>query len=117
MTLTQRDYQSFEEGTGFGDWCGNLLLKVFPDSFNTEDIVDVSFAMEMSIRFEQLKVEIDDYNNSSTELKDAFILQKVLQPRTTSVLNYLQQFSSPIEAIKSLTEDTRDTDTIFPATY
>ena len=43
MTLTQRDYQCFEEGTGFGDWCGNLLLKVFPDSFNTEDIVDVSF--------------------------------------------------------------------------
>lgn len=116
MYLTERDFQEFQEGEGFGDWCGNLLLKVFPDAFDTADIVDMTFAIEMAKRFGMLKITIDDQSASCQELKDTFIIQKVLQPRTTSVMNYLKQYSTPSDAIRNLINDTRDTDTLFPAT-
>ena len=110
MYLSQKDFQELE---GFGDWCGIMLLKAFPDAFNTADIVDISFAMEMSIRFEQLKLKIDTRIAENPEWKRTHIIQKVLQPYENSVLSYLRQFNSPAEAVRNLTNDTRNADDIF----
>lgn len=113
MYLCERDYQAF---VGFGDWCGNLLLKAFPDFYSTADSVDIEFAVEMARRFGELRVPIDEYSAGTEDTKNAFIIQKVIQPRTTSIMNYLKQYDSPVEAVRSLKEDLRDTDAIFPAT-
>ena len=109
MYLSQKDFQELE---GFGDWCGFMLLKAFPDAL-TADIVDISFAMEMSIRFEQLKLKIDTRTAENPDWKSTYIIQKVLQPYANSVISYLRQFSSPAEAVRNLTNDTRNADDIF----
>lgn len=72
--------------------------------------------MEMAKRFGELRVPIDEYSAGTEDTKNAFIIQKVIQPRTTSIMNYLKQYDSPAEAVRNLKEDLRDTDAIFPAT-